>query len=197
MSIFDDFIDLDKPFALFEKEGQVHCYQGAFRELDTLQDIHDYSVEQSCDVAFVLPYRIIKERGFEAIGDDPILAISIAKSMMLKRGEFLDLLPNEDIVLDGEITPSINDDEYAAIVKRFQDVEIEGGNASQTILSRRFTGKIKGMDMSVLLSLYGRLLLSYGQYITVLFANPVSGQYIIGATPERHLEVTGNETQIN
>jgi phenazine biosynthesis protein phzE len=156
-------------------------------------------VREGRDVVFTLPYRAIRERGFEALGDEPILAIAVEQSLTLEKSEFIAQIKDAPIIVEGEITPSITDEEYMEIVRDFQANEIGGGNTSQTTISRKFSGRISGLDKDVLLSMYRKLLLSRGQYMTILFANihpsnPALSQYFIGATPERHIEVTGNET---
>ena len=145
------------------------------------------------------PYRVTRERGFEARGDEPILAMVAERTLILPVEEFLALLPFTEIRLAGEPEPSLSDAEYAAMVRQFQQNEIEAGNASQATLSRRFSGRIEGFGVDVALSLYRKLLGQIGQYMTVLFvgrepADPGKRHYLAGATPERHLEITGNST---
>ncbi len=195
----DSSIDLTKPFAILEKAGRVTCYQGDVHPLNCLEDIHTLSVRTGRDVVFAVPYRAIRERGFDAIGDEPILAIAVQHTLSMDKAEFIARIDDVPVVLEGDITPSIPDADYVALVREFQRVEIAGGNASQTTLSRRFSGRVVGLDHRVLLSIYRKLLLSRGQYMTILFANlhptdPAQSQYLIGATPERHIEVSGNET---
>lgn len=196
---FYDFINFNAPFAIFEKAGRVTFYQGDIHTLTELEDIHRLSVKESKDIVFALPYCAIRERGFEAIGDEPILAIAVKNAMTLDKSDVIAQIKDVPILLDGEMTPSITDEDYIEIVKDFQRNEIGGGNASQTTISRKFSGRVTGINRDVLLSIYRKLLLSRGQYMTVLFGNvsptnPAESQYLIGATPERHIEVTGNET---
>lgn len=196
---FHDFIDFNAPFAVFEKAGRVTFYQGDIHALECLEDIHTLSVKEGRDVVFALPYRAIRERGFDALGDEPILAMSVRNSMTLDKADVIAQIKDVPIILAGEMTPSISDDDYIQLVKDFQRDEIGGGNTSQTTISRKFSGRVTGLNIDVLLSIYRKLLLSRGQYMTVLFGNvnpeaPLKSQYLIGATPERHIEVTGNET---
>lgn len=196
---FHDFINFNTPFAIFEKAGKVTFYQGDVYPLTKLDDIHALSVETKRDVVFALPYCAIRERGFEAIGDEPILAIAVKNAMTMEKDDVIACIKDVPIILAGDITPSISDDDYMQIVRDFQVNEIGGGNTSQTTISRKFSGKVDGFNLEVLLSIYRKLLLSRGQYMTVLFGNvnaqnPMESQYLIGATPERHIEVTGNET---
>ena len=191
MSISPDF-DLSKPFALIAKGSTVICYQGEFHALDRLDEVHALSKSADSDIVFALPYRVIRERGFAAKGDEPILAIAATSSVTQPRQHFLERLPNTTIALTKVIAPSQSDAEYAELIAQFQSREIEGGNASQTTLSRRFSGHVADFGITTLLSLYRRLLADPGPYMTVLFRGPE--QAIIGATPERHLEIRGNET---
>lgn len=196
---FHDFINFQAPFAVIEKAGRVTFYQGDLHSLECLDDIHALSVAESRDVVFALPYRCLRERGFDALGDEPILAMSVRRSMTWDKADVIAQIKDIPISLEGEMTPSISDPEYIQLIKDFQVNEIGGGNASQTTISRKFFGKVNGLDIDVLLAIYRKLLLSRGQYMTILFGNvhpsdPFKSQYLIGATPERHIEVTGNET---
>jgi phenazine biosynthesis protein phzE len=192
-------LDYQKSFALIEKNGRVTAYQGRCHHLDNILDIHTLSLKTGHDIVFVLPYRVIHERGFEAHGNEPILAIEAERSWTLPKGDWLKDLPDQAVTLAGPVVPSMSDDDYAAMVAMLQEQEIEGGNISQTTLSRRFEGQLTPFDLSIMLSIYRRLLGCYGQYMTVLFAqidheNSQNSHFIAGATPERHLEISGTET---
>ena len=192
-------LDLSRPFALLAKAGVVSCHSGALHHLQALNDIHLLARSTGRDVVFVLPYRVVRERGFAARGDEPILALAVETVTTMKVAEFAALLPDAPVSLAGEIVPSMEDDAYAAMVRRFQQTEIEGGNASQATLARRFSGRLEGFGIDTVLSLYRRLLRDDGQYMTVLFAGEQGDErsFLLGATPERHLEISGNETIMN
>ena len=192
-------IDITRSFALIEKEGRVSCYQGIFHALDNLDDIHKLARSSGRDVVFALPYRVIRERGFEARGDEPILAMEVEIAISMPKEKLIEVLPDQRIVLDKEIQASLSDQDYADLVRSFQTNEIERGNASQTTLARCFTGRIEAFDIQAALSIYRQILQQQGQYMAVLFANidpedRSKDQFIVGATPERHLEIRGNET---
>ncbi|HCM84056.1 MAG TPA: hypothetical protein DIS76_05770, partial [Rhodospirillaceae bacterium] len=189
-----DLIDAARPFALIEKQGRLNLYQGRLHELQKLHDIHDLARRENTDVVFVLPYHIVRERGFEAKGDEPILGLAVEAQYSFKTGDMMAKLPRRDMELLGEITPNLNDADYAKMVAEFQLHEIEKGNVSQTTLSRKFQGQIKNMNLEVLLGTFRKIIEQSGHYMAVLFANPDAGQFIIAATPERHLEVAGNQT---
>ncbi len=186
-------IDTARPFALFEKDGFVTAYQGEFHALEKLDDIHTLARRAARDVVFVLPYCAIRERGFAAHGDEKILAIAVETAIKIPKEKLIADLPDVEITV-GDITPSLSDDEYANLVREFQANEIEAGHASQCTIARYFSGRIQNFNLQTVLATYRKTLQQQGQYMTVLFANIAAGQFIIGATPEKHLEVRGNET---
>lgn len=199
MPMFFDVVDIKRSFALIEKDGRVVCAQGVFHELDKIDDIHALAQKTGRDVAFALPYRAIRERGFEAQGDEPILALEIETSLELPKEKLASEFPEVAIAWNGEIKSSLSDEAYADLVRAFQQNEIERGNASQVTLARVFSGRIEAFDVRTALSLYRKLIARSGQYMTVLFANihptdRAKDQFLVGATPERHLEIRGNET---
>ncbi|MFA4994814.1 MAG: chorismate-binding protein [Bdellovibrionales bacterium] len=197
--MFLNVIDTKRPFALIEKQGRVLCAQGLVHALEKSDDIHTLASKTGHDIAFALPYRAIRERGFEAHGDEPILAMEIETAFMIPAETLADELPDAEIVWNGDIQPSLSDKAYAELVRKFQKNEIERGNASQVTLTRRFSGQIEAFDAQTALTIYRKILRQSGQYMAVLFANihptdRTKDQYIVGATPERHLEIRGNET---
>lgn len=176
------------PFAMIEKNGVLTAYQGALHYVDRIEDIANIAKKFECDVIFVLPYCSIKERGFEAWGDEPILVLQIEKQFTLD----LASLPEEEIYLNGDIVASLDDNAYADLILKFQKEAIDTGLCSQATISRKFSGQIKDFSVQKVLSLYKRLLRQPGHYMTVLFFQ--SNQCLIAGTPERHLEIVDNKT---
>ncbi len=193
-----DAIDNNQPFALLEKNGVVRCFQGAVHTLAHIDEIDSLARKTGRDVVFVLPYRVIRERGFEAIGDEPILALAVETAIELPKQQVIVALPQPDLALAKSIEPEQSDDAYAQMVRRCIETEIDGGNASQVTLSRVFTGRLKDFNTGAALALYRRCLHQVGHYMAVLFANiqadAAESSYIVGCTPERHLEIYGNST---
>ncbi len=187
-------------YALIEKQGMVRCYKGTVHALGATEEIHTLAQAHNKDVVFVLPYHVIRERGFEAHGDEPILALLVDEAMPpVSVDDFIAAVPDRDICLSRPIVPVLSDEDQESLIAAFQKEEIEGGNASQVNLSRIFTGSIDQADDATLLTIYKRFLKRSGQYMTVLFCHrdagkDDTGQYIVGATPECHLEVAENRT---
>lgn len=184
-------------FALLEKDGIVTLHQGTLHHLKKIADIHDLSQRQKNDIVFALPFSTIKERGFAAHGDEPILALaSNTPVQKFNRNDFKDSLPHEILELTAPITASLDDDEHMERVKDIKNNEIEGGNASQINFSRIFEGQLKDYTLKTLLSIYRRLLEPRGQYMTFLLAYKSEASYhaLIGATPECHLYIDDDKT---
>lgn len=180
--------DSSQPFALIEKNGLITAYQGILHHVQRIDEIENIAQSNACDVVFVLPYCSIKERGFEAWGDEPILVLQIKNAFVLDPQN----LPDDAINLNGEIIPSLDDQSYADLIAQFQKQAIEKGHCAQATISRKFSGYIKDFSVQKALSLYKRLLRQSGHYMTILFF--YQGQCLIAGTPERHLEIIGDKT---
>ncbi len=177
-------------YALIEKHGKLTYYQGEFLELENLEAFSELHKTSKGPVVFVTPFSVAKSKGFETQGDEPILAIKVRLQRTIDPdfGEACDL----PIAFEKEITPNISDEDFAKAVAEVQQEEIGGGNASQVIISRKFLGKIEGMNHRVPLELFRRLLKQKGQYMTYLFSSG-KGQYFVGASPERQIEMKGGD----
>lgn len=191
-----------QPFALIAKQGRVTLYQGPVYEIETIHEIHEISKARNTDMVFALPYRAIRERGFEARGDAPILAMAAETQLIMDTGRLHAALPDIPLPLAEPAEPEISDTDYAGLIRNVIETEIEGGNISQVTISRRFQGRIADFGPESVLSAYRRLLARDGAYMTVLFVRPDAhdpgqDQYLLAATPERHLEIAGTESIMN
>lgn len=190
-----------RSFACLEQDGVVTLCIGHMHHLQDLAQIDVLADKTDRPVAFALPYRTIRERGFEAQGDEPILALEASEVYQAPMSVFRAQLPEVPITLAEDIQASMSDAAYAELVAEFQEQEIEGGHCAQAILSRSFNGRLQNYSLQQALSLYRTILFPQGQYMTVLFCNRsgsgAAPQCLIGATPERHLTVTGEHVLMN
>lgn len=188
-------------YAMIEKEGKVTYYSGEIFELNELDELQETRKRMSYPLIFVNPFRTIRERGdgFEAKGDEPILVLK-ASVIGIRKSSLFWASKNKKcnvVGLEGEITPSVSDEEFAKQVQQIQDEEIAGGNASQVVLSRQFFGKINNMDQATLRDCYKRLLGMKGQYMTFLFSVNKEEYAFVGASPECHLRIQGQKVTMN
>lgn len=197
--IIQDLYKSPSSFMLVEKDGWVRVCRGPVLEIKEVAEIHELSKQRNTDVGFILPYCTIREKGFEAKGNEPILALAIEEMETARTQDFITHLPQIPLELDKAPVTHLSDQDYAALVEKFQHQEIESGNVSQTTLSRSFKGKIKNFSLEAALSIFRRLCCQKGHYMAVLFAcidyeTAGKGFFITGATPERHLQISGNDT---
>jgi 2-amino-4-deoxychorismate synthase len=184
-------LNLDKPFALIKKQDVITAYQGTLHTLEKIADIGTLANQQQSDVVFVLPYCTIKERGFEAKGNLPILALAVESTTILTVDDLTILADNTPISLVSDVVPSINDADYAALVARFQSQAIEQGHCSQATISRQFWGQLEGFSTKQAIALYKNLMQQQGHYMTVLFVH--ADGCLLAGTPERHLEIANDK----
>lgn len=195
-------LEKTKSFALVEKNGEISLYLGEIKYLEKIEQIEKLAKNNMNDVVFVLPYRVIREKGYDAIGSEPILAlVSNSPPQKFSKDDLIRFLPDLPVVMDKEIEPSLSDKEHADLVEKIKKNEIEGGNASQVNISRYFKGILKNTNLEQIFSIYRHLLKGNGQYMTVLFAdkeseNKENYRYIIGATPECHLKIDDSSTMM-
>ena len=186
----------DTSFAIIEKDGEVSVFEGNLHALKHVYDIQHLAEEESKDIVFVLPYHVIRERGYEAHGDEPVLALSVDSVESYDKKHFLKNLPHQEIITKDGIVPSVTDNDHADNIRHLMEEDIEGGNASQVNFSRYFSGQIKGYNLETAYSIFASLLKTKGQYMTVLFYNANDNSVIVGAPPEGHLEVTETSTKM-
>ncbi|MBU1935046.1 chorismate-binding protein, partial [Patescibacteria group bacterium] len=188
--------NFNQPYALISKGDNIHFYSGKFFRFDKLDDLEKFYNESDSPLIFITPFSVAKEKGFKVVGDEKILILQAELNQKITV-EYLDqFISDKSIELDGEISPSKSNEDFANEVKRIQSEEIAEGNACQVVLSRKFQGRIDDMTPGDPLVLFRRLLLQKGQYMTFLFSDG-QGHFFVGASPERQLEIRGGNVVKN
>jgi 2-amino-4-deoxychorismate synthase len=186
------------PFAIIHRPEHtgtsVQVLVGDVTEHPTLADIP--LPEPGGDVLVVVPYRQIAERGFEAPDDGtPLLAMTIADRDLVPVDTALARLPRTPISLsDGHF--DLDDDAYAAMVRRVVDDEIGTGVGANFVLKRSFVAQIDDYDGPTALSFFRRLLeREENSYWT--FVIHTGTTTLVGATPERHISLDAGTVVTN
>ncbi len=189
---------LHEAHALIEKDGIVTVFQGELVKCDTLCELGDLSDKRGEPIVFITPYCTIRERGYEAKGSEPILAIVVQKEEQYSVAELLrELRPFSQPVF-GRFEPNVSDEQFAEIVQTVQTNEIFHGNVAQVIISRSFECEFKRSGREDFLGAYGALIRGHGQYMTFCFCDGNNdGLVYLGASPERHLQITQDSTLMN
>ncbi|MEV7864857.1 anthranilate synthase family protein [Streptomyces sp. NPDC088124] len=201
------------PFALLRRRtpgrdhDTVELLIGSVHEAERLADL---PAGDRTALALV-PFRQIRERGFDVRDDGTPLAVLVAdETYELPLGEVLDRLPAHPVrVEDGAF--DIDDERYAEIVRRVVDEEIGRGEGANFVIRRTFEGRIPGFGRADALALFRRLLVGErGAYWTFLVhtggpgddgggdrdSGP-GGRTLVGASPEVHVRMSGGTVVMN
>lgn len=116
----------NQPFALIEKDGIVTHYSGEIQRLDSLEEFKHLSQSRVEDIIFMNPFRTIRERGYEAYGNEPILALVVSEKSSFSKEEMLTSLVGMRNPELSDFSPSISDEDYQSRVKEIQENEIAG-----------------------------------------------------------------------
>nr|WAP33714.1 MichD [Micromonospora sp. SCSIO 07395] len=192
------------PFALLHRPGtdpdRVELLIGPTSTVRRVADIELSETPEPGgarhEVLALLPYRQIRERGFEAPDDGaPLVTLRVAEQHVLSLAEVRATLPTGGIDLaDGHF--DADDEEYAATVRRIVTEEIGQGVGANFVLRRSFCARIPGWSTRAALALYGRLLgRDPGAHWTFLVHT--GERTLVGASPERHVCLTDGVASMN
>ncbi|MFG3049748.1 anthranilate synthase family protein [Kitasatospora sp. NPDC048239] len=148
------------------------------------------------DLLALVPYRQIRERGFEAHDDaTPLQALSVDEQYAFPLAALAPELPHLPVSLSGGAF-DIDDREYAGIVRRVIEDEIGRGEGANFVIRRDFTATLDGFSPALALSLFRRLLeQERGAYWTFLVHT--GERVLVGASPEVHVRQSGGTVVMN
>ncbi|WP_255950991.1 anthranilate synthase family protein [Streptomyces odontomachi] len=189
------------PFALLHRTTPGHALEtvevllGPVTEVARLADIPlpagaPRAGRPVHDVLAMVPFRQIRERGFDVRDDGTPLAVLAPEEVHeLPLADVLDALPGHDVqVTDGAF--DVSDEAYADVVRRVVRDEIGVGEGANFVIRRDFRGLIRGFDAADALALFRRLLAGErGAYWT--FVVHTGARTLVGASPEVHVRMSG------
>ncbi|MFG2962455.1 anthranilate synthase family protein [Streptomyces sp. NPDC048288] len=185
----------DRPFALLRRrtpghdENTVEVLVGPVTAHDRLADLPEEGLA-------LVPYRQIRERGFDVRDDGtPLLVLSPSVVCHIPLDEALAALPSHDVhVAAGAF--DVDDDAYAEIVGRVLREEIGRGEGANFVIRRTYQGEIPGFGRADALALFRRLLEGErGAYWT--FVVHTGDRTLVGASPEVHVRMSGGTVVMN
>ncbi|MGV9310948.1 anthranilate synthase family protein [Streptomyces sp. NPDC003691] len=191
----------DRPFALLRRRTPGHdgdtveVLLGPVRTCETLAELPVFTDRPSLAL---VPFRQIRERGFDVRDDGTPLSVLIADELYeLPLAEVLDALPDRAVRVEGGAF-DVPDEEYAEIVTRVVDEEIGGGEGANFVIRRTYTGTIPGYGRADALALFRRLLAGErGAYWTFVVHTGPGGRTLAGASPEVHVRMSGGTVVMN
>jgi 2-amino-4-deoxychorismate synthase len=189
------------PFAVLRRANGpgVELFFGDVVDVDQLADIPlpDPSTDPDGPrVLALVPYRQIAERGFTTHDDaTPLRCLLISDHVVLDPDEVLRALPPDPVELQ-DIGFDVDDDAYAGVVADVIRNEIGRGAGANFVIRRDYQAQLTGSAPHAALRLFRRLLAGEpNAYWT--FAVHAGEVTMVGATPERHVSVTGDTVVMN
>ncbi len=186
------------PFALIARDAAtVELLTGDVVDVDLLAHIplmDDSGAAQ--EVLALVPFRQVRERGFECHDDGaPLRCLIVRDRAVIGREEVLAQLPGATVPL-ADAGFDIPDDEYAAIVRRVIADEIGLGEGANFVIRRDFTAGVDSDAATAALTWF-RALLEHerGAYWTFAIVTP--GHVAVGASPEAHVSARDGIVTMN
>ncbi|WP_405887670.1 anthranilate synthase family protein [Streptomyces sp. NBC_01136] len=190
-----DLLDDPRPFALLRRRTPGHDHDtvelllGPVSTCDRLADLPDEGLA-------LVPYRQIRERGFDVRDDGtPLAVLTPEETHVLPLEQALAQLPTHDVRVTGGGF-DVADEEYAGIVGRVLEEEIGRGEGANFVIRRTYEGEIPGFGKADALALFRRLLIGErGAYWT--FVVHTGDRALVGASPEVHVRMSGGTVVMN
>ncbi|MFC4498993.1 MULTISPECIES: anthranilate synthase family protein [Streptomyces] len=185
----------ERPFALLRRrtpghdENTVEVFLGPVTSYDRLADLPDEGLA-------LVPFRQIRERGFDVRDDGTPLAVLRPEEIhTLTLEAALAQLPTHEVrVRAGGF--DVGDEEYGEIVGRVLRDEIGRGEGANFVIRRTYEGEIAGFGRADALALFRRLLEGErGAYWT--FVVHTGERTLVGASPEVHVRMSGGTVVMN
>ncbi|WP_040163806.1 chorismate-binding protein [Microbacterium gorillae] len=187
------------PFALLAREGSsdVEILTGDVVDVDLLADIPLHRADGTPQEVFALvPYRQVRERGFEAHDDGvPLRCLVVSGHERVPRAELMSQLPTAAVPLT-DAGFDITDEDYAEIVRRVIADEIGRGEGANFVIRRDYTAGVDADATTAALTWF-RALLEHERGAYWTFAVVTEGQIAVGASPEAHVSAQGGMVTMN
>jgi phenazine biosynthesis protein phzE len=149
------------------------------------------------DRLLAVPFRQVRERGFEAHDDGtPLTVVDIELEAEVPLAALLESLPDEQVTFSDRGGFDTGDEEYGAVVDAIISDEIGNGEGANLVVGRHYRAQVDDWGPAKALTVLRRLLeRERGAYWTYCFFT--GDRYLVGASPERHVSVHGGDVRMN
>jgi len=174
---------------------------GARGEVESLLDVplEDGVPEpgRRFDRLVAIPFRQVRERGFEAHDDGtPLVVVDADVEAEVPVEALLEGLPDEPVHFADRGGFDTSDEEYGVVVDAIIRDEIGHGEGANLVVGRSYRAQLADWGPAEALTVFRRLLeRERGAYWTYCFFT--GDRYLVGASPERHVSVQGGDVRMN
>ena len=149
------------------------------------------------DRLLAIPFRQVRERGFEAHDDGtPLVVVDVESEREFTVAEVVEAIDDAEVTFADRGGFETDDDEYAKLVEAVIADEIGQGEGANLVIGRHYRATLADWGADQALAVFKRLLeRERGAYWTFLVFT--GDRYLIGASPERHVTVHGGDVRMN
>ncbi|MEP9363164.1 anthranilate synthase family protein [Nocardioides sp. CN2-186] len=149
------------------------------------------------DRLVAIPFRQVRERGFEAHDDGtPLVVVDIESELEFSVAEVIDAIDDTGIEFTDRGGFETDDDEYAKLVAAIITDEIGQGEGANLVIGRHYRAQVADWGPDKALTVFKRLLeRERGAYWTYVFFT--GDRYLVGASPERHVTIHDGDVRMN
>ncbi|RAJ43064.1 phenazine biosynthesis protein phzE [Kitasatospora sp. SolWspMP-SS2h] len=175
---------------------RVTCLIGSTSAYGSVRSAASSAQAHHLPSLLLVPFRQLAERGFDAVDDEEELLLLTAREVhAFSPADFEGLADGAKPKAGGGAFLD-TDAEYRAVVQRIITDEISRGAGSNFVIKRTYVAELDGVDDLAMLTAFADLLRNErGAYWTFLVRT--GDLYVMGATPERHVSVTGRRVTMN
>ena len=149
------------------------------------------------DRLLAVPFRQVRERGFEAHDDGaPLVVVDIESEVEFSVADVIAAIDDTGIEFDDRGGFETDDATYGELVETIIRDEIGQGEGANLVIGRHYRAQVADWGPDKALTVFRRLLdRERGAYWTFCFFT--GDRYLIGASPERHVSVHGGDVRMN
>src|SRR4051812_34709566 len=149
------------------------------------------------DRLLAIPFRQVRERGFEAHDDGtPLVVVDVETELEFSVAEVIEAIDDTGVDFADRGGFETGDEDYAKLVEAIISDEIGQGEGANLVIGRHYRAEVADWGPGKALTVLRRLLeRERGAYWTYLFFT--GDRYLIGASPERHVTIHGGDVRMN
>ncbi len=149
------------------------------------------------DRLLAVPFRQVRERGFEAHDDGtPLVVVDVETELEFTVAEVVEAIDAVPVEFADRGGFETDDEEYGKLVAAIIEDEIGQGEGANLVVGRHYRARVADWGADKALEVFRRLLeRERGAYWTFVFFT--GDRYLIGASPERHVTIHGGDVRMN